>query len=218
MNNEIITTGDGSHSLISSIFQESYHSRHGAIQESRHVFIEAGLQQMAGKKDIYILEAGFGTGLNALLTRLEASRMEIHIHYTTYEAFPIVEPDWVQLNYHQLLSCEQVLLTSLHEVVWDKAISMDPFFTFEKRNQKMESIEEENAYELIFFDAFAPASQPELWGFEMMRKLYAALKPQGILVTYCAQGAFRRNLKEAGFQIEKIQGPPGKREMTRAIK
>ena len=219
--NELFQTQDGSHSIFSEQFGVSYHSKYGAIQETQHVFINAALRFKAVlQTDLHILEVGFGTGLNAYMTLLEALRRNLHIRYTAFEAFPISLEAAKQLNYIDLLPTSDFAaqFLQLHEAPWNQSIPIQPNFLFEKCLQTFQSIEAVEAFDIIYFDAFAPTAQPELWEADLLSKMYIALKREGVLVTYCAKGVVKRTLKAVGFQIEALKGPPGKREMTRAIK
>ncbi len=219
--NTIITTLDGSHSLASDIFQENYHSTNGAIDESKHVFIEAGLKHLLSqnKTEISILEIGFGTGLNAFLTLIESEKLKINIQYCGIEAYPIDEIIWTNLNYPEILNYSPESFYQLHRQDSSKIFcTISPNFSFSKINSKVEDIEPSTKFDLIYFDAFAPTTQPELWTAELMQKMYDCLNFGGILVTYCAKGSFKRALKSAGFTIERLPGATGKREMTRATR
>lgn len=218
---KILVTEDGSHTLQHPELDETYHSIHGAIQESKHVFIEAGLNKIAQqKKQFAILEIGFGTGLNAWLSAITAQELKYTIDYTTLEAYPLSSAITHQLNYatSALHAEHSRLFAELHACEWEKLIRINSYFTLEKKEVKLEDFASEKQFDLIYFDAFSPQSQPELWTVEQFSKLYKILNDSGILVTYCAKGAVKRNLKEAGFIIEALAGPPGKREMTRAVK
>ena len=218
--NKIITTSDGSHSIQSGQFEVSYHSIHGAIQESQHVFIEAALyHKMATQKDnIRILEIGFGTGLNALMTQLEADKNQVTIDYHTYEKYPISIEQAAALNYPAQLNTDTTSLQQLHTCPWETTIPLSEQFTFTKWQKDFVDIDTTDYFDIIYFDAFAPNAQAELWEAALLAKMYAALRQNGLLTTYCAKGAVKRCLKSVGFTIESIPGPPGKREMTRAIK
>lgn len=215
-------TEDGSHTVISEQFGETYHSRHGAWTESNHVFIDAGLIYAAGqgKGAISVLEAGFGTGLNAFLTWLEADRRKISVSYTGIEAFPVGVEEARMLNYAAVAGMpeQQAQFLQLHESSWEHSIRLSDHFQFQKTNIQIQDFNAESEYDVVYFDAFAPQTQPELWTFGVMERFFLALRPGGVLVTYCAQGAFRRNLKAAGFIVESLPGPPFKREMTRALR
>ena len=215
----IITTHDGSHSLLSDEFGVSYHSKYGAIQETKHVFIDAALQPIALKnKEIAVLEIGFGTGLNAYMTLLEAERLSLPVQYTTYEAFPVPMHQVEQLNYSEALAADQSLFEQLHNCQWNVPHQICEHFLFVKYQKKFQEIATVNAFDVIYFDAFAPNAQPELWEAPLMQAMYDALKIGGVLTTYCAKGVVKRTMKSVGFEIEAIPGPPGKREMTRAWK
>ena len=214
-------TNDGSHTLFSAQYGVTYHSHFGAITESAHVFIAAGLRFKAVvQRDIRILEAGFGTGLNAFMTWLEAERRNLQVSYTGLEINPLSAEDAADLNYPLLLNAPDRATDFhlLHRCEWEKAHPLSEHFVFEKRRTPIQQFEQKDAFDLIYFDAFAPQAQPELWTDEVFARLFNSLRPEGALVTYCAQGEFKRSLKRAGFVVERLQGPPGKREMTRALK
>jgi tRNA U34 5-methylaminomethyl-2-thiouridine-forming methyltransferase MnmC len=216
----IIETQDGSHSIFSEQFDVSYHSKYGAIQESRHVFIDAGLRhQISRKKDISVLDIGFGTGLNALLTYLETRYTAIEITYEAVEAYPLDLTTALSLNYPEILGIgSDNTFHKLHSSEWETLINISETFSFKKRKQFFQDVNDQQKFDVIYFDAFAPNSQPELWEAPLLTKMYAALKNNGILVTYCAKGAVKRALKSIGFTVESLPGPPGKREMTRGMK
>lgn len=222
---QIITTSDGSHTLLSEQFNEIYHSRHGAIQESEHVFLKAGLeaslQQKKGEERIRIFEVGFGTGLNALLTMLRAEKKNLKVEYETVELYPVPIEIIKQLNYPQQLNFAYCYgpYHTMHLVRWDEWHELTPYFHFRKINTSLLEVTlTSGTIDLIYFDAFAPEHQPEMWSVEVFRKLYEALAPGGILMTYCSKGTVQRAMKEVGFSLEKLPGPPGKREMLRARK
>lgn len=221
MENNLFETQDGSHSIFSDQFGVSYHSKYGAIQETQHVFINAALRLKALlQKEIHILDIGFGTGLNAYMTLLEAIKRDLQIHYTAIEAYPISYQKALSLNYSSLLNSQEQHndFLEMHEEDWEEAIEINEHFQFIKHLRKFEEIDFTNQFDIIYFDAFAPNAQPELWEAELLGKMYQALKPEGVLVTYCAKGVVKRTLKAVGFEIESLKGPPGKREMTRAVK
>lgn len=213
------TTADGSDTLFSAEMDESYHSVNGAAQESRHVYIDAGLRQVR-TKSIRIFEIGFGTGLNALLTWGEAQKSDLDIVYEAIEAFPVSMEQIQCLNYGTLepaLPAEAFM--NLHQSPWDKPVQLaEGRFSLLKRWGDFTSLKLEETYDLIYFDAFAPDKQPEMWEEAHFRKIINSLNDEGILVTYCAKGEVRRRLQRSGFQVERIPGPPGKREMLRARK
>lgn len=218
---EMFETQDGSHSLIALDYGVSYHSKYGAVQESRHVFIEAGLYPLLlKKKPLQLLEIGFGTGLNAFLTFLEAERLQIPIHYEAIEAFPLAVNLISALNYPKTAASDAYpgIFQELHETPWEADVQVGSFFTLHKRKEKAEVLHYLPRFDLIYYDAFAPGAQPELWETQVLSAMYLALKPGGVLVTYCAKGEVKRRLKTIGFSLESLQGPPGKREMIRARK
>lgn len=218
--NNIITTEDGSHSLESTKFGVTYHSIHGAIQESQVVFIDAALNYQIEKKDtLSILEIGFGTGLNAFMTYLEAKKKNLTIEYIGIEAYPIDALVVEQLNYAEELQAiaEREVLLAMHSATIEP-VALLPNFTFYQQVTTFESLAYTNRFDIIYYDAFAPNAQPELWEEPILTQMYEALKSGGVLTTYCAKGAFKRSLKKIGFTVEALPGPKGKREMTRAVK
>jgi tRNA U34 5-methylaminomethyl-2-thiouridine-forming methyltransferase MnmC len=218
--NGIFVTQDGSHSIQSAQYGVSYHSKYGAVQESEHVFLSAGLYpKMLELSEVRVLETGLGTGLNALLTRLEAEKRQFPIHYTALEAYPISVEQAKQLNYPQQLKlAEPSVFMALHELPWGVPHTLSDHFTFTKQQQKFEDMAFEGVFDVVFFDAFAPTAQPELWETEVLERVYKAMAPGALFVTYCAKGAVKRALKSLGLEVESLKGPPGKREMTRARK
>lgn len=218
----IITTSDGSHSLIQTHLDETYHSRHGAVQESRHVFIQEGLHHWLKsypQQEINILEIGFGTGLNALLTWQEAMNKNLKVSYTTLEAFPVPLELVKQLNYATQLGLDEKIFHRLHEAPWNTAAEIQPGFRLHKLNGTLQEAQfAENYFDLIYFDAFAPNKQPEMWELPMLMKTTDTLKAGGIFVTYCAKGQLKRDLKTLGLTVESLPGPPGKREMVRGVR
>jgi tRNA U34 5-methylaminomethyl-2-thiouridine-forming methyltransferase MnmC len=221
MNPELILTADGSHTLFVPQLNEHYHSTYGAIQESRHVFIEAGLKQVIpGETPLRILEVGFGTGLNAYLSLIEAEKSGKTIHYTSTEPFPLNQNITNQLNYPELLGEGTFpLFKNMHDEAWNKGNKITDHFFLHKILNGIDKTElEDKRFDLVFFDAFGPEVQPELWTEEIFRKIFLSLKRGGILVTYSVKGSVRRALKNSGFSVDKIPGPAGKREITRAYK
>ncbi len=231
-------TGDGSHTLFVPALNETYHSHHGALQESAHVFIAHGLQYVAGlaapqaaqqanqppgATSLRVFEVGFGTGLNALLALQAAGNNQLQVFYTSLEPYP-VPPELVkQLNYPTLLNKPELQqhFNSLHAAPWGEAARITPSFTLNKLQTMLanyQRVDTEALYDVAFFDAFAPNKQAELWQPAALQVVFDALRPGGVLTTYCAQGQFRRNLAQVGFEVAKIPGPPGKREMVRAVK
>lgn len=211
-------TADGSHTLFIPEMDEHYHSVNGAVQESRHVFIDAGLHQQE-KKDITVFEIGFGTGLNAFLTLLDAEEKGRKVDYYSVELYPL-EPDLVAtLNYGEVICPEKKeLFSALHAAPWNEAADITSHFTLHKIQGDNNSCPLPEDIDLVYFDAFAPDKQPEMWNQEIFDKLYAHMAEGGILTTYCAKGVVRRMMQKAGYSVERIPGPPGKREMLRAIK
>jgi len=218
---QIIITEDGSSTLIHPLLDESYHSIHGAIQESNHIFIDAGLKYWLNKstqnKTISILEIGFGTGLNILLTiqvlRQEKRKFQIH----SIEKFPIGKEISDQLNYGKILN-QQQLFEQIHSLDWNQRETLSTNEAFIKEKVDLTNFECNTKYDVVYFDAFSPEKQQELWTGEIFRKLYACMNMGAVLTTYSAKGQVRRNMQSAGFTVERISGPPGKREMLRAIK
>ncbi len=212
-----IETKDGSHTLYSETAGEHYHSTYGAVQESEHIFIRAGLDGFAGQKnELRVLEIGFGTGLNALLTLKWAEKNRRKVSYTGVEAFPLAENTVAKLNYAGLLGISEDVFLKLHRSA--KRLAVSPFFTLRVLHEKFQDFFPENqAFDVVFFDAFSPENQPEMWTVEGFKKLFDALADSGVLVTYSCKGTVKRALKAAGFRIEKLPGPPGKREFLRAV-
>jgi tRNA U34 5-methylaminomethyl-2-thiouridine-forming methyltransferase MnmC len=217
----IIVTGDGSPSLQIDSVDETYHSRHGALTESIHVFIKAGLVEVAKEKsEISILEVGLGTALNAALTADFSKTHSIRIHYTALETHPVSEESIQQLKEnwlgHETLSeWQQLILTAS----WENEVAISNLITLQKIRLSVQDVSfPDQTFDLVYYDAFAPRVQPEMWTMEIFKKLYLSLKPGGILVTYCAKGQVRRDLQGAGFKVERLEGPPHKREMLRALR
>ena len=219
MKREILQTLDGSTTIHLPDWNESYHSKHGAIQEAYHVFIQNGLNTF-NSQPLSILEIGFGTGLNAFITFLESKKSNQKIDYYGVEAYPISTDEISQMNYVSELNAISVntIFDRLHECEWETKNIISPLFSLTKRKQFFEQIEDEDKYDLIYFDAFGYRVQPELWSTEIFKKMYKSLKSKGTLVTYAARGVVKRSLIEVGFKVEKLPGPPGKREMFRATK
>ena len=219
MQRKIIKTGDGSHTIRIEQWDEQYHSKHGAISESYHVFIEMGLK-CVDESEISILEMGFGTGLNALITLIESDINQLDIRYTAIEAFPVAKEEWRMLNYTKQLKADQYApsFELLHTSAWEKTVNIAENFKITKLKLDMSTYKSDSEYNLIYFDAFGYRVQPELWNPDVFKNMFQSLKDGGILVTYAAKGVVRRTLQEVGFEVERLPGPPGKREMLRARK
>jgi tRNA U34 5-methylaminomethyl-2-thiouridine-forming methyltransferase MnmC len=216
---EIKTTSDGSTTIHLPEWDESYHSKHGAIQEAYHVFIKNGLS-LCRKEAVAILEIGFGTGLNAFITYLESKANRITIDYTGVEAYPVSEEEVFAMNYlEELKAIEyQKVYKDMHQCQWEEKVRLDSNFSLTKRKQFFDEINDVASFDLIYFDAFGFRVQPELWGTSIFKKMFDALKEEGILVTYAARGVVKRSMQEVGFTVKKVPGPPGKREMMIAYK
>jgi tRNA U34 5-methylaminomethyl-2-thiouridine-forming methyltransferase MnmC len=215
---EIITTGDGSHSLLNKEMNETYHSVHGAVRESEYVFIRKGLEywlEQNKKSGVKIFEVGFGTGLNVFLTFLHT--VKIKIEYTSIEAFPLDENIWSVLNY--TTDQNKIFFEAIHGLKWNQPSEINTNFILHKVKNKLQDINlpSEN-YDVVFFDAFAPSKQPEMWELPVLKKIFESMTSKGVFVTYCAKGQLKRDLKNLGFTVNTLPGPPGKKEMVRAIK
>ena len=219
MKREIITTLDGSTTIHLPDWNESYHSKHGAIQEAYHVFIKNGLS-LFKDNTISVLEIGFGTGLNAFITFLEANQNNLFIDYTAVEAYPVTVEEAMKMNYLKELDAQKFdyLFKDMHSSSWNEKLTLNEHFNFIKQKLFFQDIESQNEFDLIYFDAFGYRVQPELWSTAIFQKMYNALKYKGILVTYAARGVVKRSMQEVGFTVKKTAGPPGKREMMVAYK
>ena len=223
MKREFLTTQDGSVTIHLPDWNEQYHSIHGAINEANHVFLKHGLEffitsEANVARPIAILEIGFGTGLNAFLTSLFAEANGHSIHYTGVEAYPVEASEIRQLNYSELQNTTSEAFTQLHDSPWEIPVTISETFTLTKRKQFFSEIKDKEAFHIIYFDAFGARVQPELWTEAIFKAMYEALLPNGVLVTYSAKGSVRRAMQAVGFTVERLPGPPGKREMLRAIK
>jgi len=218
MKRELRLTSDGSPTLYVPELDETYHSMHGSVQEARHVFIENGLYFVAAElKEVNILEVGFGTGLNALLTAQYAKENALGVHYVGLEAYPVEEEIWKVMNYlddPEAKAC----YTQIMELPFGVTEAYDASFTLCKLAFSIQEWATTEKFDLIYYDAFGPKAQPEMWELAIFEKLYSLLNPGGAIVTYCAQGQFKRHLKSLGLRVEGLPGPPGKREMTRGVK
>jgi len=219
---EIIITADGSSSLFNSELNETYHSTHGAIQESTHVFIKAGLDYLLQKhnpEQIEILEVGFGTGLNALLTLQRSFQTKCKISYTSLETVPLPEVIWSTLNYANSINLIASSFAEIHKSPWNTASTLTDNFSLLKVNSSLKTMSvNANYYDLIFFDAFAPSKQPDMWELCVLEKVVESMKAGGVYVTYCAKGQLKRDLRSLGLAVESLPGPPGKMQMIRATK
>jgi len=211
-------TADGSPTLYVPDLDEHYHSTNGAVQESLHTYLTAGLAyyiQSNGKilTELQVLEFGFGAGLNAFLTALEAGRQKIKIHYTALEKYPLSTDITNQLNYSET---NQFLFQRIHQAAWEIPVVITPYFTLQKVEVDFAAFDYPRRYDAVYYDAFAPGKQPEVWSQDLFDKIFSAMNPKGILTTYCAKGSVRRMMQQAGFAVERIPGAAGKREMLRA--
>lgn len=216
---QIITTADGSHSLLNTDLDETYHSRHGALQESAYVFIKMGFDffiEQHKPEGINILEIGFGTGLNAWLTLQRTKQTGVIVNYTSLETYPLDKSIWSKLNYAET---DKTSFEKLHKAEWNKAVNIHQNFQLHKINNSLQNYSLSTIQShIIYYDAFAPNKQPELWELPMLKKVCDTLLPGAVFVTYCAKGQLKRDLKSLGLQVENLPGPPGKREMLRGVK
>jgi tRNA U34 5-methylaminomethyl-2-thiouridine-forming methyltransferase MnmC len=216
VNRELRITEDGSHTIYLRDLDEPYHSIHGSIQESMHVFINQGFN-LVGRSPIRILEIGLGTGLNILLTLAESEKRRVEVSYHAVEKYPLVPREFKSLNFEQFIpDVASGSLMAIHERPWGQDIMLSGNFTLFKELADIRDMIPNKTFDLVYFDAFAPDKQPELWNENVFRKVAGCMKPGAILVTYAAKGSVRRTMKACGFLVEKVPGPPGKREMIRA--
>lgn len=221
MHREVFITEDGSHSISIPALNASYHSTHGALQESRHIFIETGLKPLLERRDkLSVLELGLGTGLNVLLTLTETENWPLNVYYEAIEPYPVALEMAAQLNFPELIEGDSIRskFLRIHQLPWDSPQQLSENFILHKRQADIRDTTFHTGFDLIYFDAFAPDVQPELWATALFTRLYETLKKGGILVTYCSKSIVRRSMAEAGFLVEKLPGPPGKREIVRAGK
>jgi len=217
---QLIVTDDGSHSIFVPALDEHYHSTHGAIQESEHVFIQSGLE-LCPKQKITIFEVGFGTGLNAFLAFRYAQNKGCEIEYLTIEKYPLAQQEYETLNYAEIIDPTlNEHFKYLHHCRWNQLVKIQPNFAIHKieGDLRMVNIDSLPSFDLVFFDAFAPNKQSDLWNEEIYLKIYNQCNQGAMLVTYCSKGVVRRGLQQVGFRVERIPGPPGKKEMLKAIK
>lgn len=217
MKHEVITTKDGSSSLFVPALNETYHSIHGAINEALHVFINKGLTIKKHLPNLRILEVGFGTGLNCLLTLNKANKEQLEVDYFGLEKYPLDTKIIEQINYGKTLNCQKEFL-ALHDFPWEIKNQVSPNFSLTKLQFDLIDQSLAGSYDLVYFDAFAPNKQPEMWESSVLQKIHDAMNPDALLVTYCCQGKVKRTLQSIGFQVQKTDGPPGKREMLTATK
>lgn len=220
MKREIIVTGDGSKTIHLPELNENYHSHHGALQEAMHVFIQHGLEFKKEARKLRILEIGFGTGLNALITLDYARKHDLKVEYHGLEAYPVSQEELEAMDYVSMPALKELKedYTQIHATPWNILEEINPNFALQKIEQKLEDyLPEEESIDLVYFDAFGPRVQEEMWSVAVFEKLFKGMTSGGALVTYCAKGQVKRNMKAAGFTIEALPGPPGKREMTRAV-
>lgn len=220
---EIETTEDGSPTLYTPAFEEHYHSTHGAVQESQHIYLQLGLatyverHEMQGRP-LRLVEMGFGTGLNALLTLLWAGRSGVPVEYHTIERYPIPEELAEQLDYRVDGRNEHSTLQLIHRAEWGRIVPLTESFQLQKYLGDIRETALPESVDVVYYDAFSPESQPELWEEGLFARLYAVMRPGAVLTTYCAKGEVRRRLQRVGFLVERLPGPPGKREVLRATK
>ncbi|WP_019038891.1 tRNA (5-methylaminomethyl-2-thiouridine)(34)-methyltransferase MnmD [Psychroflexus tropicus] len=223
MKRNIITTQDGSKTIRLEEWNEHYHSTHGALQEAKHVYIKAGLDHFASLHDVEklrVLEAGFGSGLNALLASQWAIQNNIIVDYLGLEAYPITQDEKEALDYNKLIDAanQKTIFDEMHNCKWEQWVKLSPNFKLKKLELKFSELGLKQVADVVFYDAFGPRVQPELWEASVFERFYEALKPGGLLVTYSVKGTAKRALQGLGFRVEILEGPPGKRHMMRATK
>lgn len=221
MNRQLIVTADGSHTLRINDWHETYHSIYGAVQESRHIYIQAALKPLLEKcLQLRIFEMGFGTGLNALLTLQEATESNANIWYETIEAYPLQLEEYSALNYCNMVgqNHQKPVFDWLHGSDWEQPVQMDNGFTLLKKHTTLADYENQTHFDLVYFDAFAPDVQPELWTEDVFKKMYGLMNAGAVLITYCSKSMVRKAMLEVGFSVSKLPGPPGKREIIKAVK
>ena len=216
MYSELFITEDGSHTLFVPAIDECYHSTHGAVQESQHIFINSGFKQ-CDKSEIRVLEIGFGTGLNAFLTLMDAEKTGKKVYYTSLEKYPVEVEQALKLNYGDNRSSKlKKSFELLHTSSWNTEVQITAFFLLQKMQADFTTFDLDERYDVIYFDAFSPDKQPEMWSEALFEKIYSHCNPEAILTTYCAKGIVRRAMQAAGFKVERLPGPPGKREILRS--
>lgn len=219
---KLILTEDGSHSLYIPSLRETYHSTRGAVQESMHVFIHSGLDALPESGgELHVLEVGLGTGLNVLLVAAWAEKHQRRVIVKSLEAYPLPDSLWRSINYPEKMDSPEAFSwwNLIHESEWNQEVVINSFLTLHKQHVRLEDyIPEPLKYQCIFFDAFAPSKQSEMWTMEILEKIVICMVKGGNLVTYCAQGQFKRSLNALGLEVQTLDGPPGKKEMVRGIK
>jgi tRNA U34 5-methylaminomethyl-2-thiouridine-forming methyltransferase MnmC len=220
MQREIVTTGDGSKTIRLMDIDENYHSHHGALQEAEHVFIKNGFDARPNSKELRVFEMGFGSGLNACLSIIKSRLLKVKLNYMGVEAFPISDEEVNALDYGSLFGENQVdLYQNLHQLSWNEKHDLNENISFIKMKERLELVSlEADFFDIIYYDAFGPRVQSDLWEVGILQKMFDATASGGFLVTYCAKGQVKRNLRQVGYEVETLPGPPGKREMTRAWK
>lgn len=218
-NVDLVVSKDGSHTLKLKGVDEHYHSTHGAIEESEYVYIQSGLQLFKEKQEVSILEVGFGTGANALLSERWGKENKVEIEYSGLELFPLPAELLNELNYPEMLGGEALnVFKAIHAAPWGQMIAITSHFSLMKLEMDVLDLDRIDAFDLVFFDAFGPQTQPELWTTDVFQKVFNACKRGAVLVTYCAKGQVRRDLQSVGFSLERLPGPPAKRHILRAQK
>ena len=217
---QLVDTKDGSQTVLNTTSGSTYHSRHGAVTESKHVFIDKGLRLVLDKEvtEITLLEMGFGTGLNALLTFMHSDVAKVNVNYHALELFPLSESIWKEYQLPVELKKTEEMFAAIHSNNWNETFKISEFGSLTKHHISILDFEPRVSFDLVYYDAFEPETQPELWTAEVFQKLFSWLKAGGILTTYCCKGYVRRNMIAAGFEVTKVSGPPGKREMICAKK
>ncbi len=212
---QLVETKDGSQTILNSDLGSTYHSRHGALTESKHVFIDKGLRKVLEEEvtDITLLEMGFGTGLNAVLTAKLANDLGLNVNYHGLELNPVPENIWRNYELPAELNPSQRVYEQMHGSKWNDPVSLNENFQLTKHQVSLLDFRSETSFNLVYFDAFEPQTQPELWTEDVFKKIFGMMKKGGVLTTYCCKGYVRRNMVSAGFVVEKVPGPPGKREM-----
>ena len=218
MDRELLLTEDGSHTVYVHGLEEPYHSIHGAVQESIHVFIRQGFES-AGKSALSILEIGLGTGLNVILSLASALRNKYEVYYHAVEKYPLLPSEYTKLNFEEFISgLPPGVVKKLHEAPWETRFNLSEGFEVYKEHSDFRAMNPQNQFDLVYFDAFAPDKQPELWSEAIFLKIAGLMNAGGILVTYSSKSSVRKALNSCGFNVTKVSGPPGKREMIRALK